>query len=370
MQEDLAARDIEELCEQAAALRDRGKGKTVSYSLNVFLPLTRLCRNVCSYCDYRISEPPGEDFFLSPDEVLAAARNGEKAGCTEALLVTGDKPEMRYPEARRWLRDHHLDSTAQYACAMARLVLNETRLHPHTNAGVVNRGELAELKLVNASVGLMLETTAERLSQSGKAHFQSPDKVPQARLDFLARAGEMRIPTTTGLLIGIGETRQERQDTILAIRRVHENYGHIQEVIIQNFKPKSSLHGTHAAAQIASVPFSEILWTCAAARLLLGPCLNLQAAPNLVPRAWLTACLGAGINDWGGISPVTPDYVNQDSPWPPLAVLKQETEAAGFHLRRRFPVYPEFIDWLQPLLKERLMRDVDEDGYVRTASAC
>ncbi len=364
MQDDLTQRDIKELCEQAGAVRDQGRGKVVSYSVNVFLPLTRLCRNACGYCDYRTAEPISEEPFLSATEVLVTARAAEKAGCTEALFVTGDKPELRYPEARRWLRDRHFDSTAHYACEMARLVLAETRLYPHTNVGVANRAELIELKQVNVSIGLMLETTAERLSQPGKPHGRSPDKLPRSRFDFLANAGELRIPTTTGLLIGIGETRRERVETILAIRKLHEKYGHIQEVIIQNFRPKPG----SAMTQAADVPLSEILWTCAAARLLLGPCVNLQVAPNLVPPDWLAACLGAGINDWGGISPLTPDYVNRDSPWPPLAVLRRETEAAGFRPRLRFPVYPEFMELLPPHLKERLKRDADEEGYVRTAA--
>lgn len=364
MEESLIHRDVREMCEEAAALRDQGKGKTVSYSLNVFLPLTRLCRNACGYCDYRMSEPISREPFLSATEVLATARAAEKAGCTEALFVTGDKPELRYPEARRWLRDQHCDSTAHYACEMARLVLAETRLYPHTNVGVANRTELIALKQVNVSIGLMLETTAERLSRPAEPHGESPDKVPRARLDFLANAGELGIPTTTGLLIGIGETRRERVETILAIRKLHQKYGHIQEVIIQNFRPKPG----SAMAEAVDVPLSEILWTCAAARLLLGPGLNLQVAPNLVPRDWLAACLGAGINDWGGISPLTPDYVNRGSPWPPLAVLQRETGAAGYRPRHRFPVYPEFVELLPPHLKERLKRDADKECYVRTAA--
>ncbi|MFB3904352.1 MAG: 7,8-didemethyl-8-hydroxy-5-deazariboflavin synthase CofG [Acidobacteriota bacterium] len=362
MLEDFADQDIHQFCEQAAAVRDHGKGKTVSYSLNVFLPLTRLCRNACGYCDYRVTEPNGRALFLSAEEVLETARAGEKAGCAEALFVAGDKPERRYPEARRWLRDRHFDSTAHYACEMARLVLSNTRLYPHTNIGLANRAELIELKQVNASIGLMLETTAQRLSCLGGPHGQSPDKFPPTRLEFLACAGELRIPTTTGLLIGIGETRAERLDAILAISRLQRDYGHIQEVIIQNFRPKLG----SSMAEVVDVPCSEILWTCAAARLLLGPSLNLQVAPNLLPRRWLAACLGAGVNDWGGISPLTPDYVNHESPWPPLAALREETEAAGFKLRQRFPIYPEFIDRLPPRLKERLRKDADEEGYVRS----
>jgi len=360
MQDDLTQREIKELYEQAGSLRDQGKGKTVSYSRNVFLPLTRLCRNACGYCDFRVSEPFDDEIFFSPEEVLATARVGEKAGCTEALLVTGDKPELRYPDARRWLRDHHFDSTAHYASEMARLVLAETRLYPHTNAGVANRAELVELKQVNASVGLMLETTAERLCQPGEPHAQSPDKRPRARLDFLENAGELGIPTTTGVLIGIGETRQERLESILAIRKLQERYGNIQEVIVQNFRPKRE----SAMAQAAEVPLSEILWTCAAARLLLGACMNLQVAPNLVQGEWMAACLEAGINDWGGVSSVTPDYVNRDSPWPSLAFLQSQTESAGFRLRERFPVYPEFIELLPTPLQERLKRDADKEGYV------
>ncbi len=362
MQDDLTQRDIKELCEQAGAVRDKGKGKVVSYSLNVFLPLTRLCRNACGYCDYRAFEPVSNELFLSPDQVLATALAGEAAGCTEALLVTGDKPELRYPEARRWLCDRHCDSTAHYACEMARLVLAETRLYPHTNVGVANRTELIELKQVNVSVGLMLETTAERLSRPGEPHGQAPDKLPRSRFDFLANAGDLRIPTTTGLLIGIGETRRERIETICAIRELHEKYGHIQEVIIQNFRPKPG----SAMAQAVGVSLPEILWTCAAARLLLGPQMNLQVAPNLVPADSLAGCIGAGINDWGGISPLTPDYVNRDFPWPSLAVLQRETEVAGYRPRHRFPVYPEFVEFLPPPLKGRLEREADEEGYVRT----
>ncbi len=364
MQEDLIGGDINELCERAARLRDLGKGKTVSFSLNVFLPLTRLCRNSCGYCDYRASESIRDDSFLSADEAIATAWAGETAGCTEALLVSGDKPELRYPEARRWLRDHHFDSTAHYACEIARLVLAETRLYPHTNVGVANWAELHELRQVNASIGLMLETTAIRLSRLGGPHDQSPDKLPGTRLDFLANAGELAIPTTTGLLIGIGETRHERLDTLIAIRRLHEDYGHIQEVIIQNLRPKPG----SVMAQAPHVPLSEILWTCAAARLILGPSMNLQVAPNLLSNDWLAACLHAGLNDWGGVSPLTPDYVNRECPWPSLAVLQHLTDAAGFTLRRRFPVYPEFVRLLPRLLKERLERNADEDGYVRTAA--
>jgi len=364
MQEDLRDRDINELCEQACALRDQGKGRTISYSLNVFLPLTRLCRNACGYCDYSMSETGCAGPFLSPDQVLATVRAGETAGCIEALLVAGDKPELRYPEVRGWLRDHHFDSTAHYACETARLILAETRLYPHTNVGVATRAELVEMKEVNASIGLMLETTAERLSQPSGAHGQSPDKLPRARLDCLADAGELRIPTTTGLLVGIGETRQERVEALLAIWTLHEKYGHIQEVIIQNFHPKPG----SAMAQAAPVPMSEILWTCAAARLLLGPCLNLQVAPNLIPGRWLAACFGAGVNDLGGVSPLTPDYVNCDSPWPSLPELRTWTQTAGFKLRQRFPVYPRFFDFLPRLLRERVTRDADEEGYVRTAA--
>lgn len=352
---------IEELCEQAAELRDQGKGRTISYSLNVFLPLTRLCRNNCGYCDYRMARPITEGLFLHPEQVIASARAGEKAGCAEALLVSGDKPEQRYPAARRWLREHHFDSTAHFACEMARLVLDETRLFPHTNVGVANRAEITAMKEVNASIGLMLETTNHQLGQGGKPHDQSPDKHPQARLGFLANAGELGIPTTTGLLVGIGETRKDRVEAIAAIGRLHEKYGHIQEVIIQNFRPKRE----SAMAEVPAIPVSEILWTCSVARLLLGPGMNLQVAPNLIPTDRLAACLRAGTNDWGGISPLTVDFVNLDSPWPPLAVLRKQTEAAGFFLRQRFPVYPEFVDLLQPMLKDRVGAAADDEGYVR-----
>ena len=365
MQDDLTQCDIEEFCEQAARVRDAGKGRTVSYSLNVFLPLTRLCRNACRYCDYRVSQPDGGPVFVSPEEVLTIARAGERAGCTEALLVSGDKPELRFP--KRGAGFVTTTSTARLTMP----VKWPASLSPKRDSirtpmsGVANRAELVELKKVNASIGLMLESTAERLSRAGGPHDLSPDKLPRVRLDFLANAGELRIPTTTGLLIGIGETRRERLAAIHAIRKLHEEYGHIQEVIVQNFRPKNG-SDMHAAA---AVPLSEILWTSAAARLLLGPRMNIQVAPNLVPRDWLAACLGAGVNDWGGVSPLTPDYVNRECPWPELSSLQRQTESAGFVLRPRFPVYPEFVKFLPPLLGDRLNQEADEGGYVRTASS-
>ena len=371
MLSDLLTADVSDLCAQAGRLRDQGKGKTISYSLNVFLPLTRLCRNRCGYCDYRVEplkrEPEERDsLFLSPEEILATARAAQDAGCTEALFVTGDKPERRYPDEGRWLRERHLDSTPHYAFEMARLILSHTRLYPHTNAGVMTPAELKALKQVNASIGLMLETTADRLCRPGYPHAHSPDKLPQVRLDFLRQAGKLHIPTTTGLLIGIGETRSERLQAILEIRRIQEEYGHIQEVIIQNFKPKQ---GT-AMAKMSGPPLSEILWTCAAARLLLGPEMNIQVAPNLVPggSGAFGRCLAAGINDWGGISPLTPDFVNRESRWPAVTELKEKTEQHGFILRRRFPVYPEFIRrksrFLSRCIYEKLNQDADSEGYV------
>jgi len=359
---------ISELCKQACLLRDQGKGRTVSYSPNVFIPLTRLCRNACGYCNYRLPENDSEAPFLSPDEVLAIARAGERAGCTEALIVTGDKPEFRYSKARRWLTEHHSESTGHYAAEMGRLIFSETQLYPHTNAGVIGREELIRLTESNASVGLMLETVADRLGHHGRPHAKSLDKDPPARLDFLRQTGRLSIATTTGLLIGIGETRQERLETILAIQKINEQYGHIQEVIIQNFRPKAGSE----MADMSEPPLSEILWTCATARILLGADMNLQVAPNLLPNCSRTACLGAGINDWGGVSPLTPDYVNRESPWPTLSELQRETEEAGFALRPRFPVYPEFIQagprFLAPQILKRLTEDCDHEGYIRTGA--
>ncbi len=353
------------LCDRAAALRSKAKGTTISFSPKVFIPLTRLCRDSCGYCVFRQAPKPNTDCFMRPEEVLAVARSGQQKGCREALFVLGERPELRYPEARRWLREAGYDSTVDYLFQMCQLVLKETTLYPHTNAGILTSAELAALQQVNASLGLMLETTSFRLSEPGGPHASAPSKHPRVRLNTLRLAGELGIPFTTGILVGIGETLEERTEALRLIRDLHQRYGHIQEVIIQNFKAKP---GT--AMEAAAEPsFSEMLEAIAMARLVLGPQMNIQAPPNLsaTDRRYLEY-LGAGLNDWGGISPITIDFVNPEAPWPHLQELTSYTVERGFQLRARFPVYPEYIHekahFIPGGLRNRLKKEADSEGYI------
>ena len=330
--------DLAGLMALASRLAIAGHGLRVSFSKKVFIPLTRLCRDVCHYCTF--AQPPrsGERPYLSAEEVLAIARAGQAAGCKEALFTLGDRPERRYAAARSALADLGAGSTLAYLEASAALVLRETGLLPHLNPGVMAEAWLQRLRRVSVSQGIMLETTAERLSRRGGPHSGSPDKTPGVRLATLEAAGRARVPFTTGLLIGIGETRAERIETLLAIRGLHERYGHIQEVIVQNFRAKP---GTRMAAA-AEPTLEDHLWTIAVARIVLGPRMNIQAPPNLQPDG-LAQLIGAGINDWGGVSPVTPDHVNPEAPWPHLDVLETATERAGRTLVERLAIYPEFL---------------------------
>ncbi len=309
---------LAELMDLARSLRDEGKGQLVTYSPKVFIPLTKLCRDVCHYCTFAAPPRRGERAYMSADEVLDVARAGAAAGCREALFTLGDKPERRYRAAREELAELGCSTTIEYLVRMCRLVLDETGLLPHANPGVMTRDELAALREVTASQGIMLETASDRLSERGGPHFGSPDKRPAVRLETIRLAGELRIPFTTGILIGIGETREERIEALLAIRDLHERYGHIQEVIVQNFRAKP---GTKMAGA-AEPSLDEELWTAAAARLVLGAEMNIQAPPNLsyddFPRL-----LDAGINDWGGVSPVTIDHVNPEAPWPEIERLER-----------------------------------------------
>lgn len=353
--------DLAALMAQAARLRDAGFGGTVTVSRKVFIPLTQLCRDVCHYCTFAHPPRKGQRAFLTPGEVLEIARAGARMGCDEALFTLGDKPERRYAVAREELAALGHESTLSYLQAMARLVLEETGLLPHLNAGVMEEADLLALRGVSASQGLMIETTAERLSQRGGPHFGSPDKLPAARLATLEAAGRARVPFTTGLLIGIGETRRERIEALLAIRAAHERHGHVQEVIIQNFRAKP---GTRMAG--APEPsLEEHLWTVAAARLILGPGVSLQAPPNLRPEG-LMALVAAGINDWGGVSPVTPDHVNPEAPWPALAALGVATARAGKVLAPRLATYPAYIaeraTWLDARVAPLVLRRADAAG--------
>jgi FO synthase len=358
----LVEADAADLLVPAQALRAGGTGGLVTYSPKVFVPLTKLCRDVCHYCTFAAPPKQGERAYLTADEVLAIARAGADAGCKEALFTLGDKPERRYRAARDELAALGWETTIEYLVGMCRLVLDETGLLPHANPGVMTRAELRALREVTASQGIMLETASDRLSDRGGPHFGSPDKVPAVRLETLRLAGEERIPFTTGILIGIGETRTERIEALLAIRDLHERYGHVQEVIVQNFRAKP---GT-LMAEREEPSLDELLWTAAAARLVLGPAMNVQCPPNLsyddFPRL-----LEAGINDWGGVSPVTIDHVNPEAPWPEIELLGAATRAAGLELAPRLPVYPDFVDpeWLDPDVLPAVLRASDALGLAR-----
>ena len=348
----------------AESLTLAGFGETLTYSRKVFIPLTQLCRDVCHYCTFAKAPRRLKSAYLSAEEVLAIALAGKAADCKEALFTLGDKPEARYAVARTALDAAGAVSTLDYLARMAKLVLEETGLLPHLNPGVMDAADLRRLRPVSASMGLMLESASDRLCERGGPHFGSPDKVPARRLATLRAAGELGIPMTTGLLIGIGETRRERIESLLALRTLHESHGHLQELIIQNFKAKP---GTKMAG--ASEPaIEEQLWTVAVARLLFGPSMSIQAPPNLRPEG-LAALVRAGINDWGGVSPVTPDHVNPEAPWPHLKDLARATNAAGRDLIERLALVPAFAArpevWTDPLITPRVRRFSDSRGFAR-----
>src|SRR6266705_3768205 len=349
----------------AADLRAAGKGNTISFSKKVFIPLTTLCRDYCGYCTFR--KDPGQPgaHFMTPDEVLALAEEGRRAGCKEALFSLGDQPERIFPEASEFLSKQGFTRTLDYLAAMCELVLEKTGLLPHANPGVMDRAALLRLKDSNASLGLMLENVSPRLMRNGLPHAKAPDKVPALRLRTIEEAGRLSIAFTTGILIGIGETMEERIDSLLAIRTLHEKYGHIQEVIIQNFRAKPEI----PMAAHPEPSLEDMLRTIALARLILGPQMNVQAPPNLsyddFPRL-----LEAGINDWGGISPVTKDFINPEAAWPQIARLQFETESRGFALRERLAIYPEFVgrkEFLSSPVRDRVGKLADKNGYARGA---
>ncbi|WAC26920.1 5-amino-6-(D-ribitylamino)uracil--L-tyrosine 4-hydroxyphenyl transferase CofH [Ancylobacter sp. SL191] len=359
--------DLAALMMAAARVRDAGFGATVTVSRKVFIPLTQLCRDVCHYCTFAHPPKKGQRAFLTPDEVLEIARAGARVGCDEALFTLGDKPELRYAVVREELAALGHATTLSYLKEMAGLVLKETGLLPHINAGVMGEEDLLGLREVSASQGLMIETTAERLSARGGPHFGSPDKRPAVRLATLEAAGRARVPFTTGLLIGIGESRRERIEALLAIRDSHARHGHVQEVIIQNFRAKP---GTKMAG--APEPsLEDHLWTVAVARLILGPAMSIQAPPNLQPEG-LKALIDAGINDWGGVSPVTPDHVNPEAPWPALASLGVATARAGKVLAPRLAVYPRYLDdratWLDCDVAPHVLRRADGAGLAHESA--
>jgi len=352
----------------AAEWRDRGKGRIVTYSRKVFLPLTNLCRDDCGYCTFKRDPGQRGAYTMSLDEVLAVCEAGARLGCKEALLSLGDKPEARFPEHREWLRRRGYRTTMEYLQAACEAIVGETALLPHSNPGLMSERDLRGLAETNVSLGLMLESAADRLTGPGEPHERAPDKVPQRRLKTIETAGRLGIAFTTGILIGIGETRAERVDALLAIRALHERHGHIQEVIIQNFRAKPGI----LMAKHPEPSLEELQRTLAVARLLLGPAMNVQAPPNLSPRGYATL-LNAGLNDWGGVSPLTIDYINPEAPWPHLSALANATAAAGGHLRERLALYPEFVrrpGFLPERLRSRVAAYVDEAGLVReTADA-
>jgi FO synthase len=352
---------LADLMQVAAGLRDRGHGTTVTYSRKVFIPLTMLCRDHCHYCTF--AKPPAklDKPFLTPDEVIAIAEAGRKAGCKEALFTLGDKPEDRYPVAKEWLESRGYHSTLDYVRAMAIRVIEETGLLPHLNPGVMSWEDMARLKHASASMGMMLETSSDRLSQKGGAHFGSPDKVPAVRLRTIEDAGRLSIPFTTGILVGIGETLRERAESLFAIRELHRKYRHIQEVIIQNFKPKPGT-AMHAAPEPEE---EEFLATVATTRVLLGPRMSVQAPPNLSDPNY-PRLLDAGINDWGGVSPVTIDHVNPEAPWPKLEDLRRRTAENGLELHERLTIYPGYAarpdPWIAGKMQEPVRRLLGPGG--------
>jgi FO synthase len=352
------------LMAEAAAIRDRAHGRNVSYSRKVFIPLTKLCRDVCHYCTFAERPKQGKPSYLSPEEVLAIARAGAAAGCTEALFTLGDKPELRYRAAAEELQARGYKTTIEYLAAMCALVLKETSLLPHVNPGVMSRDEVAALRAVSASQGIMLESASERLCEPGQVHHGSPDKHPAVRLETLRLAGELNVPFTTGILIGIGETRRERLESLIAIRDLHRAHGHIQEVIVQNFRAKPKTK----RAEAPEPDLDDLLWTIAAARLILDPTTSVQAPPNLSPGVF-GRLIEAGIDDWGGVSPVTIDHVNPEAPWPALVELAKRTAEQGKILVQRLPVYPAYAldpePWLAPNLATRVRRASDAEGLAR-----
>ena len=356
--------DLEPLLSAARSRRDLKHGNLVSYSPKVFIPLTKLCRDVCRYCTFATPPRAGENAYLSIEQVIAIAQAGMEAGCHEALFTTGDQPELRYQAARDALRKLGHSSSIDYLIEAAQQVQATTGLLPHANPGVMTAHDLARIRTISVSAGLMLESSSERLTERGGPHHGCPDKQPAARLASIQAAGEQQVPFTSGILIGIGETRKDRIESLLQLRALHLRYGHLQEIIVQNFRAKS---GT-AMARAREPSLEEHLWSIATARLLLPPDVSIQAPPNLSPTV-LDRLLTAGINDWGGISPVTPDHVNPERPWPNLETLRLATEKVGKELVPRLPIYPEYLAnserWLAPEMRAPVLERCDAAGYAR-----
>ena len=356
--------DTEALARVASILRDQGFRNVVTYSKKVFIPLTHLCRDVCHYCTFAVTPKKLDHPFMEIQQVLDIAQQGADLGCKEALFTLGEKPELRYRVAREWLAEKGYQSTLDYVAEAARSVHEETGLLPHLNPGNMTPDEIQMLRSVSPSMGIMLESASDRLTEKGMPHYGSPDKIPAVRLQTLRDAGAARVPFTTGILIGIGETRRERIESLLAIREVHQEFGHIQEIIVQNFRAK-----TGTKMRLAPEPdLDDLLWTIAVTRILFGASMSIQAPPNLSPGV-LPQIVDAGINDWGGVSPVTPDFVNPEAPWPHLNDLSRETALAGKHLHERLTIYPSYaIDaatWVDDSLVAAVLDRVDGEGFPR-----
>lgn len=346
------------LCAQARQVRASAWGRQISFSRNLFIPLTNMCRDDCGYCTFVHAPDSPHAQVMSPDQVRDSLRAGERQGCKEVLFSLGEKPELRYPAARQALDRLGYESMIDYLAAMCDLVLRETSMLPHVNPGTLSDDELAKLRPVSASMGMMLESTSKRLLKKGQAHHACPDKVPERRLATIERAGRQYIPFTTGILIGIGETWQDRLDSLRAINRLHRQYGHIQEVIVQNFVPKPGI----AMANHPAPDSHDYLRTLATARLELDPDISLQAPPNLTTD--YRTLLNAGINDWGGVSPTTADFISPERVWPAVEELNRTTTAAGYELAERLTVYPEYIFNSQRFLGSRVAERVAQ--YSRT----
>jgi FO synthase len=348
----------------ASLVRDRYRPRTITYSRKVFIPLTNLCRDTCGYCTFVRQPDDPAAHTMTPDEVRALSRAAKRAGCKEALFSLGDKPELKYPSYRRWLQDRGYETTLAYLRDMCELVYRETGLLPHVNPGLMAPEDIASLRQVSVSAGIMLESVSTRLLRRDQAHHRCPDKVPKQRLAMIEAAGQQKWAFTTGILIGIGETAEERVDSLFAIKELHDRYGHIQEVIIQNFRTKPDI----PMRDHPEPTLLDMLRTIAVARLILGGRMNIQAPPNLSPDAY-QLYLFAGINDWGGVSPVTRDYINPERPWPKIEELKQVSAAAGFELRERLAVYPEYIvqgnGFIPAAFARRISELADGAGFVK-----
>ncbi len=351
-------RDAAPLFAEATRLRDEGKGRTVTYSRKVFIPLTTLCRDTCTYCTF--AKPPGAGgMYLTPDEVMAIARAGERHGCTEALFTLGDAPEARWPQARDFLASQGAATTLDYVRQMTELVVTETSLFPHANPGVMDDRAVASLRRSNISMGLMLENISPRLMEPGMPHHNCPDKEPGLRVATIETAARHRVPFTSGILVGIGETPAEVIDSLFALAELQRQHGHIQEVIVQNFRAKADTRKRRDAEPTVQY-FARVV---AAARWILGPDMNLQVPPNLTDD--FSVYLDAGLNDWGGVSPLTIDWVNPEAPWPHLERLEAVTNGAGFTLAPRLPAYPEYLgnEWIDNGLRVKVAATADEAGY-------